>query len=246
MGAELGGHNHRDAAGRPCTRHVRHPAPEQGARGPGDGRDAPRTRGGIVWEGTTALHATGTDRITGGTVGVPPDRLEAVVLALAVGITGGTVRLADVPVSLFPAALVAVLADAGVELLPHADGGTLARCPAGPRPVHTAVTSATCSDVQPQLTAFLTRAAGVSRTEERIYTRATATWARRGASVPTSSPRPRPSPCTVRRPWPRPGWRGRTSVSFPRDAECVGRGSDGTHERNIDHGCTQKVLAGVA
>ncbi|MGW6396422.1 UDP-N-acetylglucosamine 1-carboxyvinyltransferase [Streptomyces sp. NPDC055103] len=130
-----------------------------------------RDRGvGITWEGTTALHVTGTDRITGGTVGIPPDRLEAVTLALAAVITGGTVRLANVPVTVFPAVLVAVLADAGVELLPHSDGGTLTRCPAGPRPVHTAITTATCSDVQPQLTAFLTQAPGVSRIEERIYT----------------------------------------------------------------------------
>ncbi|MFE3638669.1 transposase [Streptomyces sp. NPDC059168] len=35
-------------------------------------------------------------------------------------------------------------------------------------------------------------------------------------------------------------------LRFPRDAECGDRGSDGTHERNIDHGCPQKVLAGVA
>ncbi|MFE2487244.1 transposase [Streptomyces mirabilis] len=35
-------------------------------------------------------------------------------------------------------------------------------------------------------------------------------------------------------------------VRFPRDAECVDRGSDGTHERNIDDGCSQEVLAGVA
>ncbi|MGW0917209.1 hypothetical protein ACWD1Z_36775, partial [Streptomyces sp. NPDC002784] len=34
------------------------------------------------------------------------------------------------------------------------------------------------------------------------------------------------------------GW-----VRFPRDAECVDRGSDGSHERNIDHGRPQKVLA---
>ncbi|MFE2277703.1 hypothetical protein ACFXAE_10670 [Streptomyces sp. NPDC059454] len=33
---------------------------------------------------------------------------------------------------------------------------------------------------------------------------------------------------------------------FPRDAEGGDRGSDGSHERSIDHGCTQKVLAGVA
>ncbi|MFJ9381145.1 hypothetical protein, partial [Streptomyces sp. NPDC101455] len=32
-------------------------------------------------------------------------------------------------------------------------------------------------------------------------------------------------------------------MRFPRDAEDVDRGSDGSHERNIDHGCSQKVFA---
>jgi hypothetical protein len=35
-------------------------------------------------------------------------------------------------------------------------------------------------------------------------------------------------------------------LRFPRDAECGDRGSDGSHERNIDHGCPQEVLVGVA
>ncbi|MFD4243603.1 UDP-N-acetylglucosamine 1-carboxyvinyltransferase [Streptomyces sp. NPDC058525] len=124
---------------------------------------------GIEWEGTTALHITGTDRITGGTVHVPPDRLEAATLALAAAITGGTVHLDNIPVTTFPAALVSMLAEAGVELVP-AHGGTLAGCPAGPQPVQMATGSATCTDVQPQLTAFLTQAPGISRIEERIYT----------------------------------------------------------------------------
>ncbi|MFF7995138.1 UDP-N-acetylglucosamine 1-carboxyvinyltransferase [Kitasatospora xanthocidica] len=127
---------------------------------------------GITWEGTTALHVTGTDRITGGTVPVPPDRLEATTLALAAAITGGEVYLKNVPVNVFPTALVAVLTDAGIELTPI-DRGTLARCPAGPRPVHMATRSATCTDVQPQLTAYLTQAPGTSRIEERIYTQRT-------------------------------------------------------------------------
>ncbi|MFB7865441.1 UDP-N-acetylglucosamine 1-carboxyvinyltransferase [Streptomyces sp. NPDC056069] len=123
----------------------------------------------IIWQGTGALHITGTDRITGGTVAVPPDRLEAATLALAAAITGGTVHLDNVPVVTFPPALVAMLADAGIELDPT-DGGTSARCPSGPRPVQTATVSATCTDIQPQLTAFLTQAPGTSRIEERIYT----------------------------------------------------------------------------
>ncbi|MER7952376.1 UDP-N-acetylglucosamine 1-carboxyvinyltransferase [Streptomyces sp. NPDC096079] len=123
---------------------------------------------GITWEGTAALHITGTDRITGGTFPVPPDRLEAATLAMAAAITGGTVHLTNVPASSFPAALAALLGDAGIELIPT-QGGTLARCPDGPQPVQTATTSATCTDVQPQLTALLTQAPGTSRIEERIY-----------------------------------------------------------------------------
>ncbi|MEV7417700.1 UDP-N-acetylglucosamine 1-carboxyvinyltransferase [Streptomyces sp. NPDC089919] len=124
---------------------------------------------GVTWEGTRVLHVTGTDRIAGGAVRVPPDRLEAVTLALAAAVTGGSVRLDSVPVAAFPAALVTTLADTGVELVP--DGGaTLARCPAGPRPLHTVTASATCTDVQPQLAALLTQAPGTSRIEERIYT----------------------------------------------------------------------------
>ncbi|MGW1769348.1 UDP-N-acetylglucosamine 1-carboxyvinyltransferase [Streptomyces sp. NPDC002073] len=145
---------------------------------------------GITWEGTAALHITGTDRVTGGTVHVPPDRLEAATLALAAAITGGTVHLDNVPVTTFPAALVAMLTDAGIELVP-ANAGTLARCPGGPRPVQTATASATCTDVQPQLTAFLTQAPGVSRIEERIYTsRATHVGPLRsfGADVTTDGP----------------------------------------------------------
>ncbi|MFD8839469.1 hypothetical protein [Streptomyces griseofuscus] len=123
----------------------------------------------IRWQGATALHITGTDRVTGGTVDIPPDRLEATTLALACAITGGAVHLSNVPVATFPAALVTMLGDCGIELVPQ-DDGTLARSPGGPRPVQTATVSARCSDVQPQLTAYLTQAPGTSRIEERIYT----------------------------------------------------------------------------
>ncbi|MFJ1792942.1 UDP-N-acetylglucosamine 1-carboxyvinyltransferase [Kitasatospora griseola] len=125
---------------------------------------------GITWEGATALHVTGTDRISGGAFQIPPDRLEAATLALAAAITGGTVQLDNFPTSEFPDGLVAVFADAGIELVP-VNGGTLARCPAGPRVVQTATGPhpAFPTDVQPQLTAFLTQAPGTSRIEERVY-----------------------------------------------------------------------------
>ncbi len=127
--------------------------------------------GGIEWEGTTALRVTGTDRITGGTFPLPPDRLEAATLGLAGAITGGVVHLDGFPPGDFPDGLLAVFADAGIEVASVA-GGTVVRCPAGPRAVQTATGPhpGFPTDVQPQLTAFLTQAAGISRIEERIYT----------------------------------------------------------------------------
>jgi UDP-N-acetylglucosamine 1-carboxyvinyltransferase len=125
---------------------------------------------GITWEGTTALHVTGTDRVAGGAFQVPPDRLEAATLALAAAITGGTVQLDNFPTSEFPTGLTAVFANAGVELVP-VNGGTLACCPVGARAVQTVTGPhpAFPTDVQPQLTAFLTQAPGTSRIEERVY-----------------------------------------------------------------------------
>ncbi|MDH6111584.1 UDP-N-acetylglucosamine 1-carboxyvinyltransferase [Kitasatospora sp. MAP12-15] len=156
---------------------------------------------GITWEGTTALHVIGADRITGGAFQVPPDRLEASTLALAAAITGGTVHLDNFPPSEFPDGLLAVFADAGIELT-AVNGGTLARCPAGPRPVQMATGPhpGFPTDVQPQLTAFLTQARGTSRIEERIYTeRATHVGPLRafGAAVNTDG-----AEITVRGPFP--------------------------------------------
>ncbi|MDH6132731.1 UDP-N-acetylglucosamine 1-carboxyvinyltransferase [Kitasatospora sp. MAA4] len=156
---------------------------------------------GITWESTSALHVTGADCITGGTFRVPPDRLEAATLALAAAITGGTVHLDNFQPSEFPDGLLVVFADAGIELV-AVNGGTLARCPAGPRPVQMATGPhpGFPTDVQPQLTAFLTQARGTSRIEERIYTeRATHVGPLRafGAAVNTDG-----AVITVRGPFP--------------------------------------------
>ncbi|MEU1286777.1 UDP-N-acetylglucosamine 1-carboxyvinyltransferase [Kitasatospora sp. NPDC005856] len=127
---------------------------------------------GVEWQGRKALHVTGTDRVRGGVCTVPPDRLEAATLALAAAVTGGTVHLDGFPVAAFPDGLVAVFADAGLRLDPL-DGGTTLSAPAGPRAVQvtTGPHPGFPTDVQPQLTAFLTQAEGTSRLEERIYTR---------------------------------------------------------------------------
>ena len=126
---------------------------------------------GIEWQGATALRVTGTDRITGGSFPVPPDRLEAATLGLAGAITGGVVHLDAFPSGNFPDGLLAVFADAGIEVSSMA-GGTAIRCPERPRPVQlsTGPHPGFPTDVQPQLTAFLTQAAGTSRIAERVYT----------------------------------------------------------------------------
>jgi UDP-N-acetylglucosamine 1-carboxyvinyltransferase len=126
---------------------------------------------GIEWEGTAALRVTGADRITGGAFSVPPDRLEAATLGLAGAITGGIVHLDGFSPGSFPDGLLAVFADAGIEVTSVARG-TEIRCPAGPRSVQLATGPhpGFPTDVQPQLTAFLTQATGTSRIEERIYT----------------------------------------------------------------------------
>lgn len=125
---------------------------------------------GIEWDGAAALRITGTDHITGGTFAVPPDRLEAATLGLAGAITGGLVHLKRFPPGSFPDGLLAVFANAGIAVTADA-GGTTIRCPAGPRPVQLATGPhpGFPTDVQPQLTAFLTQADGTSRIEERIY-----------------------------------------------------------------------------
>ncbi|MFD7902965.1 UDP-N-acetylglucosamine 1-carboxyvinyltransferase [Kitasatospora sp. NPDC059747] len=99
---------------------------------------------GVIWQGTEALNVTGTDHITGGTF----------------------------PPSGFPAGLVSVFADAGI-LLTAERGGTTVAAPDGLRAVETATGPhpGYPTDVQPQLTAALTQAAGTSRIDDRVYTR---------------------------------------------------------------------------
>ncbi|MFG2692717.1 UDP-N-acetylglucosamine 1-carboxyvinyltransferase [Kitasatospora sp. NPDC048407] len=126
----------------------------------------------IEWQGRAALHVTGADRIAGGDFTVPPDRLEAATLALAAAITGGTVHLDRFPAAAFPDGLASVLTSAGIRLDPI-DGGTTIDAPSGPRPVQMATGAhpGYPTDAQPQLTAYLTQADGISRIEELVYTR---------------------------------------------------------------------------
>lgn len=126
----------------------------------------------IEWQGTSALHITGTDNTCGGVFAVPPDRLEAATLALAAAITGGTVYLDRFPPAGFPDGLRTVFSDVGISIT-AVNGGTAISAPGnlcavqmatGPHPGFP-------TDMQPQLTAFLTQVGGRSRIEERIYTR---------------------------------------------------------------------------
>ncbi|WP_059006437.1 UDP-N-acetylglucosamine 1-carboxyvinyltransferase [Streptomyces specialis] len=126
----------------------------------------------IEWEGAEAVHVTGSDRLQGGMFAVPPDRLEAATLALAAAITGGAVHLDNFPVEDFPSGLRSVFADAGIRCVPQ-NAGTRVSAPELPCAVamSTAPHPGFPTDVQPQLTAFLTQAHGISRLEERIYPR---------------------------------------------------------------------------
>ncbi|SNT06323.1 UDP-N-acetylglucosamine 1-carboxyvinyltransferase [Streptosporangium subroseum] len=118
------------------------------------------------------LHVTGTDRVGGGVFTVAGDRIEAATMLMAAAATGGNVHLEGIIPAEFPEGLVSVLADAGIAL--HATP-----CGTYTMPCHelTAVYTATGphpglpTDTQPQLTALLTQARGVSRIEERVYPR---------------------------------------------------------------------------
>ncbi|MFJ1757774.1 hypothetical protein [Kitasatospora sp. NPDC088134] len=83
---------------------------------------------------------------------------------------GADVELTGFPTAAFPDGLVSVFADAGIRL-DAVDGGTTVSVPAGPRAVQMATGPhpGFPTDVQPQLTAFLTQAEGTSRIDERIY-----------------------------------------------------------------------------
>jgi UDP-N-acetylglucosamine 1-carboxyvinyltransferase len=134
--------------------------------------DVLRAAGATVeWEGATALHVTGADNLSGLTRPVPPDRIEAATLVLASAVTGGGIHLTNCPPSTFPDGLVAVLSDAGLTLAPRGSG-TEVTSAGRPHPVtaQTGPHPGLPTDVQPQLTAYLTQADGPSRITERVYT----------------------------------------------------------------------------
>nr|WP_305778277.1 UDP-N-acetylglucosamine 1-carboxyvinyltransferase [Kitasatospora sp. MMS16-BH015] len=114
------------------------------------------------------LLVTGADRLGGAAFAVPPDRTEAATLALAVAATGGTLHLTGFPG--FTDGLRAALTAAGLRFTPE-HGGTTVTCPDGPQPLHLATGPhpAFPTDVQPQLTAFLTQAPGTSTLTERVF-----------------------------------------------------------------------------
>ncbi|MFF3444787.1 UDP-N-acetylglucosamine 1-carboxyvinyltransferase [Streptosporangium sp. NPDC002721] len=126
---------------------------------------------GVAWD-HEGLHVAGTDRIGGGVFTVAGDRIEAATMVMATVATGGNVHLEGISPAEFPDGLVSVLADAGI-VLHETPSGTRAlpireligvRAATGPHP-------GLPTDTQPQLTALLTQARGVSRIEERVYPR---------------------------------------------------------------------------
>ncbi|MGW0070273.1 UDP-N-acetylglucosamine 1-carboxyvinyltransferase [Streptosporangium sandarakinum] len=126
---------------------------------------------GVAWD-REGMHVTGADRIGGGEFTVAADRIEAATMAMAAVATGGSVHLDGITPAEFPEGLIEVLVGTGIHL--HATaGGTYAapyreltsvRAATGPHP-------GLPTDVQPQLTALLTQARGISEIRERVYPR---------------------------------------------------------------------------
>jgi UDP-N-acetylglucosamine 1-carboxyvinyltransferase len=116
----------------------------------------------IVIEGVTRLHGA---RHT-----VLPDRIEAGTYAMAVAMTGGDVQLSGARPDLLQAALD-VLSQAGAVVTANNEGIRIARNGAGINPVtvSTAPFPGFPTDLQAQLMALMTRAAGASRITETIF-----------------------------------------------------------------------------
>jgi UDP-N-acetylglucosamine 1-carboxyvinyltransferase len=119
--------------------------------------------------GTERLEVEGVTRLHGATYRVMPDRIETGSYACAAAITGGDVLLAGADLASMGATIEA-LAEAGIELVPEADGLRVRRLNglAGVN-VQTAPYPGFPTDMQAQLMALMTVADGASLLTETIF-----------------------------------------------------------------------------
>ncbi|HEY4309737.1 MAG TPA: UDP-N-acetylglucosamine 1-carboxyvinyltransferase [Pirellulales bacterium] len=123
----------------------------------------------IAGQGTSTIEIHGVDQLGGARYRIIPDRIEAATLMCAAAITGGSVTLRNAPTEHMQAVL-AVLESMGCMLdiqereitLRAADVTRPIRITALPYP-------GIPTDVQSQLTAVATLAAGCSRIEDRVF-----------------------------------------------------------------------------
>ena len=125
---------------------------------------------GIEGIGTSTLRIQGRDRLEGAVHSVVPDRIEAGTFAFAVAATGGDVVLEGARVAHLKNALD-VLRETGAEVTEVGNGLRIKRNGGGIQPVsvETQPFPGFPTDLQAQLMALLTRAAGTSVIRETIF-----------------------------------------------------------------------------
>jgi len=124
----------------------------------------------IKGAGTSTITIDGVDRLHGATHCVLPDRIETGTYAMAVAMTGGDVELVGARADLLEAP-IDVMAQAGIDIVPTNRGLRIARNGArvGPVTLETAPFPGFPTDLQAQLMALMTTAAGTSEITETIF-----------------------------------------------------------------------------
>lgn len=124
----------------------------------------------ISGAGTGTIRIVGADRLKGVTHRVLPDRIETGAYAMAVGVTGGELTLANADIDLLGAALP-VLEEAGLSFTATDKGAkvkkTRDRCAAAD--IETQPYPGIATDLQAMFMAMMTSADGVSHVKETIF-----------------------------------------------------------------------------
>jgi len=119
--------------------------------------------------GTHVLEIEGVERLHGTEHHVIPDRIEAGSLMVAAAITGGDLFIRDAPTAHLEA-VIAKLAETGAEVTPGERGLRVSRsAPMRPVELRTLPYPGFPTDLQAQMMALLTQAAGTSVISETIF-----------------------------------------------------------------------------
>jgi len=120
--------------------------------------------------GRSTVTIQGTDRLSGTTHAVLPDRIETGAYAMAVGVTGGELHLRNTDIALLGSA-AGIMHEAGLELTPTPEGFRVRREGERCRAVNvvTAPYPGFPTDLQAQLMAMMTTAEGTSVIKETIF-----------------------------------------------------------------------------